>query len=308
MKNKNLLAISGKSGSGKDLVAQIIQFLTSTNKDYRKNPHGIDIETFEHWLDLYKEYPGLTSGSPYQVHRFADKLKQIVSLLTGIPREDLEKEEVKSLYLPQEWNIKCYLSIRFSFAEPKETIVPFEYYNDIEGFKRRFAHLGAETLYEKRITVRELLQTIGTQALRDQVHPNIHVNALFSEYKSLGFTFLSGKGIRPPLCNMCDKNTGDYAQYICDECLAKGNYPKWLIPDMRFPNEFEAIRSRGGVTIRVERPYDKADPKYDHPSETGLDDYVYGEQSKFDYLIQNYGTIKDLIRRVKDILIVEEII
>jgi len=65
----------------------------------------------------------------------------------------------------------------------------------------------------------------------------------------------------------------------------------WLITDVRFPNEIEAIHSRGGIVIRVDRPlysrhgYDaiedvrKVDPvlykKLLDPSETALDDYNF---------------------------------
>ena len=49
-----------------------------------------------------------------------------------------------------------------------------------------------------------------------------------------------------------------------------------LISDMRFPNEAEAVKSRGGLTIKVVRP-DMLDPHRDanHVSETALDHWPF---------------------------------
>ena len=42
--------------------------------------------------------------SDWQIKKFADKLKECVSIITGISRIDLEKIEVKNGDLPKEWN------------------------------------------------------------------------------------------------------------------------------------------------------------------------------------------------------------
>ena len=74
----------------------------------------------------------------------------------------------------------------------------------------------------------------------------------------------------------------------------------WIITDVRFPNELEAIEKRGGLTIRVERSrYSNGDF---HASETALDN------AEFDYTINNNGTIEQLIEKVREILIKEGII
>jgi len=52
-----------------------------------------------------------------------------------------------------------------------------------------------------------------------------------------------------------------------------------LISDVRFPNEADGIKQRGGYTVNVTRlredgtPYRSSDRPVDHPSETALDDY-----------------------------------
>jgi dephospho-CoA kinase len=67
---KNLIGISGKIGSGKDTVAAIIQ-------------------------ELYPQY---------EVKKFAGKLKDIASILTGIPVEKFEDQEFKKTDLGKEWS------------------------------------------------------------------------------------------------------------------------------------------------------------------------------------------------------------
>lgn len=90
------------------------------------------------------------------------------------------------------------------------------------------------------MTVRELLQKLGTDAIRDNLHEDAWVNALFVDYHQTD---------------------------------------KWIITDMRFPNEFEAVKQFGGITIRLNRP--GVAPVNNHPSETGLDAF------KFDYTYNN---------------------
>jgi hypothetical protein len=77
----------------------------------------------------------------------------------------------------------------------------------------------------------------------------------------------------------------------------EGEYPNWIITDMRFPNEMQAIKANGGITIKVVRPHDKEIPLDLHPSETALDDV------EFDYEIVNDGTLEDLIEKVEGIIL-----
>lgn len=81
-------------------------------------------------------------------------------------------------------------------------------------------------------------------------------------------------------------------------------YPSWCITDMRFPNEMDAVKERKGVTIRVARPDMQSLQAMvpAHASETALDD------AEFDYEIINDGSIEDLVEKVREILIKENII
>jgi len=176
-------------------------------------------------------------------------------LLTGIPINSFEDQEFKKSYLGSEWGT-----------------VKTNPLNSIPVFK----NVG----FNQLMSVRELLQKLGTEAMRDGLHVNTWVNALFADYK------------HTKNCD-CEKN-----------CRCSHDLPNWIITDMRFPNEMEAVVERKGITIRVVRDNGTRalSDMNNHPSEISLDD------SKFDYEINNDGSIDDLIEKVKQILITEKII
>ena len=83
---------------------------------------------------------------------------------------------------------------------------------------------------------------------------------------------------------------------------------------MRFPNEMEAVKKRGGITIRVNRPCDicgrsgyhkmscPVSKSGEHYSETAID------KSEFNYVVDNDSDIQSLIEKVKEILIKERLL
>jgi len=68
----------------------------------------------------------------------------------------------------------------------------------------------------------------------------------------------------------------------------------WIISDVRHTVEADAILERGGILVRVNR--DGLDTG-DHISETNLDDY-----QKFNYTIDNNGTLEDLFNKCRNLL------
>ena len=222
------------------------------------------------------------SGKHYENKKFAWKLKEIAEKLTGIPALDFEKESVKNSYLPEEWN-----------------------YLDTSGV-------------EQRMTCREFMQKMGTEAMRNGLHTNVWVNSLFADYK------------RIPIDSGSCVGSGDFDLY-----------PNWFISDCRFPNEALSIKKRGGLIVRINRSYSweqfcklygvvelnnpvnnpdtkfpaltwgnflkMAEPtgnitgainKVFHSSETSLDDY-----NGFDYVIDNVGTLDDFTREIEKCLL-----
>lgn len=125
--------------------------------------------------NIIQEY----TNNKFKIVKFADKLKDFLCTLINCTREDLENEEFKNKPLGEEWD----------FIDIKGNI--------------------------NKMTPRLLLQKIGTDGLRNNVHNNIWINATFSKYYKN--------------CN-------------------------WIITDLRFENEFTSLKKKDSITIRVERP------------------------------------------------------
>ncbi|MBC8083082.1 MAG: hypothetical protein H7Z21_07710 [Hymenobacter sp.] len=73
-----------------------------------------------------------------------------------------------------------------------------------------------------------------------------------------------------------------------------------LVPDVRFANEADPIRARGGILLRIEgdplRQRGDGTRDDDHPSETAMDDYLH-----FDFTIHNTGSFQDLEQQLKEL-------
>lgn len=273
-----IIAISGKIGSGKDTVGKIIQILTNNPK--------VSVESVV--KDLDKEF----YNNKYEIKKFADKLKDITCILLGCTREQLEDREFKEKELGEEW----------------------WYYKGRSGSLLSYtknSKLNGEDLV--KLTPRLLLQLLGTECGREILHPNVWVNALMSKYVLTGIKTIVSSEMIERLSNRQDD------KYLINPFEAI--YPNWIITDMRFPNELEAVKSRGGITIRVNRvtfrhqetEFGKLSvvnqPEVDillgsqeHPSETALDN------AKLDYVIDNNGTLTELVEKVKKILITNKLI
>lgn len=91
--SKYLLGIGGKANSGKDLVGRIIQYLTSGAEEKY---------TFEEYEENFPKFGTILGYLPnWEIKKFADKLKDIVCLLIGCTRQQLEDRGIKSLSLQE---------------------------------------------------------------------------------------------------------------------------------------------------------------------------------------------------------------
>lgn len=290
---RNLIAISGKIGSGKDTVGSIIQYLTT--------PEGSNKFSIDDYLNDTSSY--LYAGNSFQIKKFADGLKDCVCILIGCTRLQLENQKFKDTSLGPEW---WKYEVRWTSFDVLDGI-----YDTHKEAAERAIQLGAsnydienlDIIDTIKLTPRKLLQLLGTECGRNIIHPNIWINAAFADYKD---------------------------KYEALPTLVT-EYPKWIFTDMRFPNELEAIKSRSGITIRVNRPllvdfhgsfvdntyknethrvgkqisgttkYELI-PLNEHESEIALDN------SEFDYVIDNNSSIDSLIGKVQAILELEKII
>ena len=236
-----LIGISGKIGSGKDTVGKYLQYLYS--KEY---PH--------HTFEEFQKYPRWVDNNDWQIKKYADKLKEIVCLLIGCTREQLEDITFKNKELGQEW---------WYYIDPVDMLTMRSYLEWKDAFEDRFL---------VKLTPRLLLQYLGTECGREIIHPNIWINALFVDYKP---------------------STKIYEQY---KQIEQNYLPNWIITDVRFPNEADAIKERGGKLIRLTRTTNVSEEIAKHPSETALDNY-----DKFDFIIDNKGSEEELYTILREI-------
>lgn len=319
-----IVSFSGKIGSGKDLGAQITQYLTSPNVGSK----GTFLEC-EKW--------GFVYDVVYENKKFADKLKDIVCLLIGCTREKLEERDFKEGELPEMWD---KWKVGHDGKVPYSEMYHVMYYNSQEEAYENWNQMTDSKPELVKMTPRLLLQLLGTECGRDILHPNIWVNALMSDYKPVGHH----------IPNSEEGAIYDaYNSAMDEDPEFKNIYPNWVITDMRFPNEADAVKERGGIAIRINRLVGKEviptdswgsnnsvmevatviehfgdellirDPEgkelvvypnevtlkrgKEHPSETGLDNY-----ENWDYVIENNGTIEDLIEEIRTILTKEGVI
>lgn len=461
-----IISISGRKGSGKDLVGKIIQLLTSQDYEAVVGHYGGDVEKALHQNSLV----GLDamSQSEWKIKKFADPLKDMVCILLGCTRKQLEDREFKNTPLKSAWTKYYFVygehlalettrhpTYDDAFSELQE-IANDDYNKDVMDLNFY--------LKEVHLTPREVLQLLGTDCVRDIIHPNAWVSSTLLKYhgdteiwkdiegyegsyqissfgnvRSLDRTITYGQGVgqyhnrrgqdlkissyqdkystvglsgtthtvhslvakgfcsgfeQGKVVNHKDFNgknnfyknlewvtqaenvtysikygvgnvgtsqkdsklddkkvleikamlkTKIFSQaFIAKQFevspttitdIKKGRKwkhvgikkpapilpilpPDWIITDMRFPNELEAVKERDGITIRVNRSShvvvmggDAKDytvahnpVKRLHPSETALDN------AEFDYTINNDGTIGDLIVEVERILRSEKII
>lgn len=102
--------------------------------------------------------------------------------------------------------------------------------------------------------MRQLLQRLGTECGREMLYDTVWVDAALDDYRT-------------------------------------GKVKHQVVPDVRFPNEAEAIKELGGYVLRIERP--GIDPANAHVSETALDDW------NFDAVVVNGSSIESLHRNVQ---------
>ena len=283
-----ILSISGKIGSGKDTVGHIMQILIDM-------PHFSNEAVIEYLDKKDINYS-------YKNKKFADKLKDIVCMLIGCTREQLEDRDFKETSLGEEWTRYSVANGFWSHSDnnPSHKMMDSkqctkeEYENEVK--------VNWQTAYKTVYTPRLLLQHIGTELFRNQIIDGIWVNALMSEYKS-------------SLCNdgkfVTKTNPdGSTLSWIPHPLMEPETYPNWIITDTRFPNEHQAVKDKGGINIRVNRPKERElilrnatsiidtrktlEPE--HKSETALNN------ATFDYVILNNGTIEDLVNECRNII------
>ena len=263
-----IYGIVGKKQSGKNTVAKIwgiLDFYYKMGKDYWVKYAAINgkIKKFTDIDYVLNNLQLENKNSNWQEKSFAHSLKKILCILYGFKIEDFESEEFKSKELPESfwyWYMELdggYGPIILPYISPKPP-------------------KGYEGLKLIKPTPRMLLQKIGTDLFRNQLHPNIWVNALMLDYKETkSCSHWEGEGLdAKPIYRM----------------------PNWIITDTRFANEADAVTERGGRLIKVIRYKvgdkvwfnDESEPDEDKNQSGEYE--IIGIHSNEEYLISNGTT------------------
>lgn len=115
---------------------------------------------------------------------------------------------------------------------------------------------------------RELLQSLGTEVIRNKIDPDFHIDRLVQDIKVLSYF-----------------------------------YDTFIVSDIRFPVEIEKPKKefKDVITIKMIRESEElTSNQQKHQTEIALDNY-----SDFDYIIDNNKSLKELEERAK--LLVKEI-
>lgn len=263
----NLIGISGRIYAGKDLFAKMF-LLAMYNNVYGKKDGDLapTPEVLSGGLgDVIKEYEG------WEIKKFATPLKQVASLILGVSIEQFEDREYKASTLGSEWD---YFTVAREGSKDSHRFPEFATWQEADEYCLKFK--GNLVWTRHQITVRLLLQRLGTDAIRNGLHGNTWINAMFSKYVSPVTMQEAG-----------NKRDADLVNNIVLPC-------KWIITDVRFENEAQAIKDRGGIIIRISRGGEPGEGL--HESETALDNW------NFDWRIDNNGSLQALYTQAMDFL------
>ena len=258
----NIYGICGYKQSGKNTVAkiwQLLDFYYKMGKDYWVKYAAINgkIKKFTDIDYVLNNLQFENKNSNWQEKSFAHSLKKILCILYGFKIEDFESEEFKSKELPESFWY-WYMELDGGYGP---IILPYTTPKSPKGY---------EGLKLIKPTPRMLLQKIGTDLFRNQLHPNTWINATFANYKPIAGTM--------------------------DVRRSRETFPNWIITDVRFQNEADAIKERGGKLIKVIRYKvgdkvwfnDESEPDEDKNQSGEYE--IIGIHSNEEYLISNGTT------------------
>ena len=159
----NIIAISGLKNSGKSTVASMIEFLFNTPKIF-------------HSYFWYRHQNLIPKKKIYKTVAFADPIKEMLSHLLNMDREDFESREIKE---------NCF--IRFNdlyrvrtneYRKAKE----WEYIQTLPDSK--FSKLAKEwnpdLSKEYYLSIRQVMQLFGTEIMRNILDDKIWINCVLN--------------------------------------------------------------------------------------------------------------------------------
>lgn len=224
LQGNKLIAIGGLKNSGKDEASKMLQYCLSAPRIFR-------------YYYFYKYFSKFINHK-YRIVSFADHLKDCLSGLTGIPRKNFDDREFKEKICIM-FNPLCITKNAISLSDSK--------------FNRMLENKDFSFFKTKFITIRQLLQSFGTNIARDIFGDKLWI-----------------------------------------ESTLNNNKDNIIVSDMRFKVEYNEIKLKSGITIYINRP---GTSPGNHASEQEI--YKLYTLNKFDYIINNSGTLKDMFNKIK---------
>lgn len=166
MSNRNLIGIAGHAQNGKDTVAKIIQYFCCPALHVFYTP--------QQWINEAILF-GNDKDLLFQIKKFSFKLKQIASIILGLPLGNFEEQEFKSSTLPKKWD-EIYLCIPDKFSNG----MTFKH-NTIEEAEAEGRMYYNSKIERRPLTVRQFLIDLS-EGIKNVTKENIWVDSLFSSY------------------------------------------------------------------------------------------------------------------------------
>ena len=246
-----VIGIAGAKNSGKDTVASMINYIFAV---------GI---TRASYADYMIKRAKMDNTNADRIVHFADNMKDVMSIMFGIPREAFDDRQKKD---NEYWD---YFNKRFvNFAEVlrNSNCIVIDTVDDIyshKSFREVLDFINIEEYDTLYIKVRALMQYFGTDICRHFLDENIWVNSTIVKVREIAA-----------------------ARRLC------------IVPDVRFDNEARAIKGVGisgnaslyGGVIKVSR----GDNSESEHSSENIDFPV-------DFEIDNNGGLMQLFFKVLEI-------
>lgn len=153
LKDNNIISFGGFRNTGKDTSASMLQFMLNTPSIF-------------HYYWIFKHFNFLGKFGKYKITSFAKPLKEVLSIILGVPIEKFEDRDFKENYCVD------LNTLKIEKVNPVITHLMSDKF-----FSKVAKELDINTIKRHCITIRQMLQYVGTECLRRLVSEDIWINA-----------------------------------------------------------------------------------------------------------------------------------
>lgn len=241
-----IISFTGKKNSGKNTAATMLRYI-ALGFDYQ---HYLEYkDKYEECWEYYTEASTFEDLPKFVYKSFASKVKNVCSIITGLPRENFDNRELRDQELGIE-GLKNPILLG---------LYPDRINKEMQVFEKQIV---------SNYTYETFMQRVA-EAMRDMIHQDIWVNALMQDYEPIN------KENRQSMGNVLD--------------YSNCTFPNWLITDLRFNNEAQAVIDRSGYVLQIARVSSDNDV---HASEQSIHpEFVF-------MYIKNDGTLEELYNKL----------